>query len=307
MTTAARNPKAETKPRAEWDFAGEENRGFHEAADIFPEMSKEEFDSFKDDIAENGLQTPIVTLLDGRIIDGRHRWRACMETKTPPRYIIYRGNPWNYVISANLHRRHLNASQRAMVVARIADRPRGGQPGNANARRNPGNGESSHDQLPPTQTKAADMLAVGHSSVTQARRVMKHGTPEIAALVDDGLVKVNTAARVSAMGEDVQREFVRRVRSGEKPTDVAPIQGRAYTNGNGKRVLKHPSVAIFTKLNAEALSSGLVGIEMAFAEVTSVDKAVTREMASSLGARIRATKTVLNRLQRLLLEVAKEG
>src|SRR6266536_1314394 len=119
-------PEPQHEPREEWDFTGEENKGFHEAADIFPEMAPEEFEAFKADIAENGLQTPIVTIPDGRIIDGRHRWRACMETKTKPRYIVYRGNPWNYVISANLHRRHLNSSQRAMVVARIADRPRGG-------------------------------------------------------------------------------------------------------------------------------------------------------------------------------------
>lgn len=290
------------EPLKEWDFASEDNRGFHEAADIFPTMSPEEFAAFKEDIATNGLQTPIVTIPDGRIIDGRHRWRACMDTKTEPKYQVYQGNPWTYVISANLHRRHLNASQRAMVVARMADRKPGLR--NQAAPRNRG----AEDHLPPTQGHAAELLGVGLSSVTDARRVVKAGTPALRTLVDDGLAAVSTAARVSAMPDDVQQEFVRRVRSGEKPTDVArvPIEVPEYvpTNG-GKR--KHAPVTVFTKSNAEALSSGLIGIEMAFTDVTSVDKAVTSDTAKKLNGQIKSTKTVLNRLQKLLMEVIEEG
>lgn len=290
------------EPLQEWDFAGAENPGFHPAADIFPAMSEDEFEAFKQDVNENGLQTPIVTIPDGRIIDGRHRWRACMATKTQPRYIVYRGNPWNYVISANLHRRHLNASQRAMVVARIANTVPGWNGSSLPRKR----GEDV-PHLPPTQGQAAEMLNVGRSSVTDARRVVKRGLPELQATVDEGLVRVGTAARLSGMDEDTQRAFIARVRSGERPTEAAPIEGTDYTHGRSKRVLKHPSVTIFTKLNAENLSSGLFGIEHAFQDVTSVDEAVTPEMARQLGAQIKQTKTVLNRLGKLLQALEPEG
>src|SRR6266498_3886262 len=109
----------------EWDLISGQNSGFHRAADIFPQMSDAEFAALKEDIAANGLQSPIMTDPDGKIIDGRHRWRACMETKTEPRYQVYRGNPWVYVVSANLHRRHLTDGQRAMVAARLARRASG--------------------------------------------------------------------------------------------------------------------------------------------------------------------------------------
>lgn len=289
-----------SEPLKEWDFASDENRGFHEAADIFPRMTDDEFESFKKDIAENGLQTAIVTIPNGQIIDGRHRWRACMETHTQPRYQVYQGNPWTYVISANLHRRHLNTSQRAMVVARIADRKPGLR--NQSAPRNRG----ADHHLPPTQGQAAEMLNIGLSSVTDARRVTKMGTPELRELVDDGLAAVSTAARVSGMSQDIQREFVQRVRNGEKPTDVArvPIEVPAHPANGHKR--KPVPVTMFTRINADALSSGLIGIEMAFKDVTSIDDAVTADLAKTLGGQIKTTKTVLNRLQKLLAEAADE-
>lgn len=276
----------------EWDLSSEENRGFHEAADIFPAMSDEEFEAFKKDIAENGLQTPIVTLPDGNIIDGRHRWRACMETHTDPRYQVHNGNPWVYVISANLHRRHLSSSQRAMVAARIAVRT----PGNRSKMLETVFTESN---LPPTQGQATEMLGVGHTSITKARRVMRTGIPELAAVVDDGSVRVETAARVAGMDEDTQREFVKRVKDGERPTDISPI-GRGHTQGRNKTVIKQTPMTTFTKINADNLSSGLVGIEMSFRSVATLDEAVTPSRAKQLLSQLRSAKAVLNRLGRLL-------
>lgn len=288
-------------PLEEWDMSSEDNRGFHEAADIFPAMSDDEFELFKKDIAENGLQTPIVTLPDGRIIDGRHRWRACMETRTKPRYQVHSGNPWAYVISANLHRRHLSSSQRAMVAARIAVRPAGGA--------RPGAGrqipETAFEGLPPTQGQTTELLGIGHTSITKARRVVNTGIPELASLVDDGRVKVETAARIAAMNEDTQREFVKRVQDGEKPTSITPA-GRNHSQGRNKTVIKQTSVTVFTKINADSLSSGLFGIEMSFKDVATIDKAVTPDLAKRLISQLRSTKAVLNRIGRLLHEIAED-
>ena len=98
----------------------------HPAADIFPEMPQEEFEKLKDDIAENGLHQDIV-LYEGQILDGRHRYRACQEIGLTPSFEYHDGDdPFGYVVSANLRRRHLNESQRAMVAAQIANNPRGG-------------------------------------------------------------------------------------------------------------------------------------------------------------------------------------
>jgi len=89
---------------------------FHEIANLFPMMNPEEFEQLKQDIKNNGLIEPIV-LYEDKILDGRNRWLACGEAGKKPHFDYYKGNqPVSYVISKNLHRRHLNKSQSAMIA-----------------------------------------------------------------------------------------------------------------------------------------------------------------------------------------------
>jgi ParB-like chromosome segregation protein Spo0J len=54
---------------------------FHSVANIFPMMTGKEFEALKQDILTNGLKEPI-WLYEGKIIDGRNRYLACLETGT---------------------------------------------------------------------------------------------------------------------------------------------------------------------------------------------------------------------------------
>jgi hypothetical protein len=94
---------------------------FHPLADIFPLMEGEEFDALVADIKANGLQEDIV-LYGGMILDGRNRYRACLAAGEPPHfakgdYAI--NDPVAYVISANIHRRHLTAEQKRDLIAKL--------------------------------------------------------------------------------------------------------------------------------------------------------------------------------------------
>lgn len=93
----------------------------HEVANLFPLMSDEEFADLKADIEKHGLREPI-WLFDGKILDGRNRHRACLETSVEPRFRHYvddnnLGTLIAFVKSQNYHRRHLSSSQKAMVAA----------------------------------------------------------------------------------------------------------------------------------------------------------------------------------------------
>lgn len=85
----------------------------HEIANILPMMNDIEFEAFKKDIAKNGLREPIY-LFDNKIIDGRNRYKACLETNTKPIFKNYTGDVnglRDFVISLNINRRHLTKSQ----------------------------------------------------------------------------------------------------------------------------------------------------------------------------------------------------
>ncbi|UOD31691.1 S-adenosylmethionine-binding protein [Massilia violaceinigra] len=93
----------------------------HPLCTLFPRLSGSQFDALKGDIAAHGLRQPIV-LYQGAILDGGNRYRACLETGTAPRFIELDGSgAAAYVLSANLHRRHLSPGQQAAIVASAQD------------------------------------------------------------------------------------------------------------------------------------------------------------------------------------------
>ena len=89
---------------------------FHDVAALFPMMNAEEFHGLVADIKANGLREDI-WLYEGKILDGRNRYRACLEAGVAPRYRTYTGDaPTSFVLSLNLHRRHLTYDQRVGVT-----------------------------------------------------------------------------------------------------------------------------------------------------------------------------------------------
>ena len=155
----------------------------HPAAAIFPLMTDAEYEGLRDDISEHGLRDPIV-LFEGKILDGRNRLRACEELGLEPRFEEWRNgeDPHLYVVSKNLHRRHLTEGQRAMVAAKIASlavgRPK----------------ENAPIGAIPTQQEAADMLNVSRRSVQRAKKVLDHATPQDQQAVEQGEVRLSSVA-----------------------------------------------------------------------------------------------------------------
>lgn len=95
----------------------------HPLATLFPMMTDEELTALAEDIRRHGLREPI-TVWQGRILDGRNRWRACELAGVTPQTVEWdgQGSPLSWVLSKNLYRRHLTASQRAAIAVEVKER-----------------------------------------------------------------------------------------------------------------------------------------------------------------------------------------
>ena len=194
---------------------------FHPLANLFPLIEGEDFTALVADIREHGLHEPVV-LFNGKILDGRNRYRACREVGIECRFETFQGtDPVGYVISLNLRRRHLDESQRSMVAAKLATLKRG---------------DNQHSPIGETsQAKAAELLNVGKRSVERAAAVRDRGVPELVHAVEQGRVAVSVAADIAAQPTDQQRVIVAR---GEKEIlrVAAKIRARRAETRRAERV-----------------------------------------------------------------------
>jgi ParB-like chromosome segregation protein Spo0J len=160
---------------------------FHEVAGIFPMMDAGAFSELKEDIRQSGLLEPIY-LLDGKILDGRNRYRACTELGIEPTTREWRGSdPVKFVVSMNLKRRHLKESQRGMVAARIANLPK-------HVHKTPDGPIGPSPSAPQvSQSDAARTMNVSRSTVKRAKVVLEAGPKELVEQVERGETTVNAA------------------------------------------------------------------------------------------------------------------
>jgi ParB-like chromosome segregation protein Spo0J len=90
----------------------------HPYSAIFPPMKDDDFDKLVADIKANGLHQPIV-MYQGKILDGNNRYRACSLAGIEPKFLEYKGDDAQakvFVISANIHRRHLTPAQKRDLI-----------------------------------------------------------------------------------------------------------------------------------------------------------------------------------------------
>ena len=171
---------------------------FHPLANVFPLMEGEEFDGLKASIKSHGVREPIV-LFEDRVLDGRNRFRACKELGIEIPAVKFSGDePTAFVIDKNIHRRHLTASQRAMIAANIAKIPHG-------QTRRWVDAENSASMI--SIREAAAMLNVDKATVSDARKILSDGTSEEIEQVTRGETAVSTLARQIRRGEkEVERQ-----------------------------------------------------------------------------------------------------
>jgi len=146
----------------------------HPLAASFPLMEGEELDALVENIRTYGQREPIELDTSGRLIDGRNRLRACKLAGVEPTFIEKEfDDPVGYILSRNLHRRHLSKSQCAMVYAMAYPEPPSAQERGQQG----GRGQK--------KTSATELGSFSSELVRQARVVLRHSA-DLAAKVMAG-------------------------------------------------------------------------------------------------------------------------
>lgn len=187
----------------------------HPLSRYFPMLPEEEFEELKASIRDHGLREAI-TLLDGKILDGRNRYKACLEVGVEPRFEEYKkgeDEALDFVVDMNMRRRHLMPDQKAQIIIDIEGKPEPAKPDR------------------------------GHGSTT-----VKPGVPTYTDLARKAGVSVPTVKRVATVQDD--DELKEQLRSGETSARAAEREYERKVVEKGAKPKQD-----FYKMSAEVAST----------------------------------------------------
>lgn len=175
----------------------------HPLSAAYPAMSPDDFQALAADIKRSGLREPI-SLFEGAILDGWHRYNACIVEGVPPEFVEFdEGDPRDFVISKNGHRRHLSQSQKAAAIIKAMEWKPIGRPEN--------NPAAAAGFSEPEMAKAAQ---VSERTIRHAKAAEKAGLGDA---VRDGKVSAEKAAEIAKAAPKVQAEAKAAIERGEAP------------------------------------------------------------------------------------------
>lgn len=178
----------------------------HPLSAAFPAMLDNELGALALDIETNGQREPGV-LFEGMVLDGWHRYLACEKSGVTFKSVEFAGaDPVAFVLSHNLHRRHLTASQRAgCVVAAASWRPTGITSSRAAA------------AATLTNKSLAEQAEVGERTIRDAKAAHTAGLGEE---VREGRISAERAARVARLPKGKREKALKEPAAPKKADDA---------------------------------------------------------------------------------------
>ncbi|TXH06091.1 MAG: hypothetical protein E6R05_01910 [Candidatus Moraniibacteriota bacterium] len=224
----------------------------HRYADIFPMMDDVDFQRLIEDVKLNGLQEPI-WLYQGQILDGRNRFKACVEAGIESEFREYQGTkPLEFVLSLNLSRRHLNSSQCAFIALEVErvlaeeakERQVEAGKQRADSERNevgtfvqlkekiPEAGQEKPE--PQAREKAASIVGNTNARYVQDAKKIEREAPEVKALVMSGKVHMGDAVKLSRLSTEKRKAVISKIEANPESTAAAlkTIRGTLGTGEN---------------------------------------------------------------------------
>lgn len=186
----------------------------HPLSAAFPAMTADDFQGLKDSIMEIGVQNPI-TLFEGMVIDGWHRYSAATELGMDCPVVELAGvDPRDFVLAQNKARRHVTQAQLAMATTAVY------------AWKPVGNPEFAQSHTECVIAKSNDELAaiagVHKNTITQAKAVQTKGVPEVIAAVKSGEIGLPKAATIAKLPKEEQAAAIHKPAPKAAPVEEVP-------------------------------------------------------------------------------------
>jgi D-ribose pyranose/furanose isomerase RbsD len=171
----------------------------HPLSAAFPAMGADDFQALKDSIENIGVQNPI-TLFEGMVIDGWHRYTAATELGMDcPTVELGDVDPRDFAWGQNGPRRHMTSAQLASATAAVyAWYPVVG----ANQHTKSAPALSAAPQK--TTAEMAAIAGVSERSIRQAKAVHTNAAPEVIAAVKSGEIGLPKAAAIAKLPKEEQ-------------------------------------------------------------------------------------------------------
>ncbi len=224
---------------------------YHPACLLFPKMGRQALRELADDIKARGLLNPIV-LYQGKVLDGRSRLAACKMAGVEPRFVQWggTGSPTAWVISQNLFRRHLTASQRAVVaydlLPMMADEAKDRQ------RLSRGRGKKGAQECATFSVngKASEVAArVTHTNARYVKIIKSIGSeaPDLIPEIRSGLVTVPEAKELAELPAATRLHALRAIKNAtaKGTRNVVFRRGNHTTNPRPTTVYTPPGICRF--------------------------------------------------------------
>ena len=202
----------------------------HALTNSMPLKSEGAYEALKESIRENGLQQPL-TRFEGKILDGRHRLRACTE---PPRipvavmdFVGSSDDALVYVLQSNQYHHDYDTGQRATIAALlepdISERVNDGRieklrrtlelKREGECTPNLGDTPGDGDKRTESCRIAAKMMRVSHGYVAYALRIQREA-PELFWKVHAGELTLQAALKeLNGEVDDAEQQQIKTART----------------------------------------------------------------------------------------------
>ncbi len=157
---------------------------------LVPKLPSSEYELLKKSIKENGLWMPILVNPDGIILDGHHRFQACIELEIPTKHAVREFEnkllEKKFVIECNLKRRQLNDFQIAelgMTLLEIEQELAGKRKLEHSQSNEP---IAANEAKGKAVEKAAKQIGMSRGTFERAKKIIEDAPEEVKQKLRDG-------------------------------------------------------------------------------------------------------------------------